>query len=74
MTNITLAIPDDLHEKMKKHSEIRWSEIARKSIAKKVEMLEMIDKLAQKSKLTKKDVDDISNKIKKELFEELNKR
>lgn len=74
MTNITLAIPNELHDKMKMHSEIRWSEVVRKSLAQKVEMLEVMDKIAKKSKLTKKDVEDISKKIKKATFEELNKR
>lgn len=74
MTNITLAIEDNLHERMKQHSEIRWSEVVRKSIAQKVEMLEAMDKIAQKSKLTKKDVDEISCKIKKGTFDELNAR
>lgn len=73
MTNLTLAIPDELHERMKLHSEIRWSEVVRKSIAQKVEMLEVMDKIAKKSKLTKKDVDEISHKINKEVFEELNR-
>jgi hypothetical protein len=72
MANITLALEDDLHERMKKHSEIRWSEVARRSIRQKVEMLNAIDKIASKSKLTKSDVDEISRKIKKESFEELN--
>lgn len=74
MTNLTLAIPEELHEKMRRHSEIRWSEVVRKSISQKVEMLEVMDKIAKKSKLTQKDVDDISRKIKSETFEELNER
>lgn len=74
MTNITLALEEDLHHKMKQHSEIRWSEVVRKSIRQKVEMLEAMDKIASKSKLTKKDVDEISRKIKREAFEELNQR
>lgn len=74
MTNITLAIPEDLHQKMKQHSEIRWSEVVRKSISKKVELLDVMNKIASKSKLTKKDVDDISKKIKTETFTDLNKR
>jgi len=74
MTNITLAVPDELHKKMKTHSEIRWSEVVRKSISKKVKMLEVMDKIAKKSKLTKKDVDEISHTINKEVFEELNNR
>ena len=74
MTNITLAIPDELHARMKRHSEIRWSEVVRKSISDKVEVLEVMDKIAKKSKLTKKDVDEISQKIKAETFEDLNKQ
>jgi len=74
MTNITLAIPNDLHKKMKLHSEIRWSEVVRKSISQKVELLDAMNKIANKSKLTRKDVADISKKIKAETFEDLNKK
>lgn len=74
MTNMTLAIEDNLHDRMKQHSEIRWSEVVRKSIQQKVEMLEAMDKIARKSKLTKEDVKEISRKIKMETFDELNKR
>lgn len=74
MTNMTLAIEDDLHDRMKQHSEIRWSEVVRKSIWQKVELLDAMDKIASKSKLTQKDVDEISRKIKMETFDELNKR
>jgi len=63
MPNVTLAIPQELHTKMKAHSEIRWSEIVRKSISDKIEDLDMMDKLTKKSKLTQKDVDNIANKI-----------
>ena len=74
MTNITLAIPKDLHERMKLHSEIRWSEVVRKSISRKVEILDAMNKIASKSKLTTKDVDEISKKIKAETFDELNRK
>ena len=59
---------------MKKHSEIRWSEVVRKSISSKVEMLEVMDKITKKSKLTEKDVDKLSRKIKREVFDDLNRR
>lgn len=72
MTNVTLAIPEDLHMKMKEHSEIRWSEVVRQSIAKKVELLEMMDKIAAKSKLTKEDINVIAKKVNKAAFEEFN--
>jgi len=65
MTNMTLSIPEELHRKMKKFSEIRWSEIARIAIERRVNDLEVMDKIASKSKLTKKDVEEISKKIKR---------
>jgi len=50
---------------MKKISEIRWSEIARRAIEERVNDLEEMNKIASKSKLTKKDVEEISKKIKR---------
>ena len=63
MTNLTLAIPEELHKKMKKHTEIRWSEVIRKVLSEKVDQLELIEKILGKSKLTKKDVDILSEKV-----------
>ena len=64
MGNMTLAIPDDVQIEMKHFSEVRWSEVARKAILQKIEALKMAEKLAEKSKLTQKDVDDFNKKIK----------
>ncbi|NJE29477.1 hypothetical protein E3E38_00200 [Thermococcus sp. 18S1] len=33
MPNITLSVPLDLYRRMKKHPEIKWSEVARRAIA-----------------------------------------
>ena len=74
MTNLTLSVPEELHEKMKKHSEIRWSEVVRKSISEKIEDLELMDKLTNKSRLTQADVDELAHKINKDVFGELNKK
>ncbi len=63
MANITLSIPDDLHSKIRKHAEIRWSEVMRRVLQKRIEDLELMDKITSKSKLTKKDVDEISREI-----------
>ena len=60
MPNMTLSIPEDLHKKMRKHSEIRWSEVARKSIAEKIEDLETINNIAGRSRLTQTDADEIA--------------
>ena len=64
MANMTLSIPNDVHDEMKSFSEVRWSEVARKAIVEKLEMLKIADKLASKSKLSKADVDEFSRKIK----------
>lgn len=74
MPNLTLAISEELHNKMKQHSDVRWSEVVRKSISERVEILDVVDKLAKKSKLTKKDVDEIAHKINRKVFDELDKR
>jgi len=65
MPNMTLAIPKELHKKMKQMNEVRWSEIARRAIEERINDLEVMNKIASKSKLTKKDVDEISKKIKR---------
>lgn len=48
MTNITLSIDDEVYKKMKKHSEIRWSEFVRKEIKSRVEQLEKLSKNSKK--------------------------
>lgn len=40
MVNMTMAVPEQVHKIMKKHSEIRWAEIARRAIEKKAMELE----------------------------------
>lgn len=64
MPNVTLSVSDELFKAMSRHKEIRWSEVARAAIASKVEKLEMMDKIASKSRLTMKDVEEINEKIK----------
>jgi hypothetical protein len=64
MANITLSVPDNIHKKMRHFSEVKWSEVARKAIIEKIEILALAEKLAQKSKLTKEDVEEFNKKIK----------
>ncbi len=64
MTNMTLAVPEDLHEIMKKHSEIKWSEIARQALWNHARKLELMDKMLSKSTLTEKDAERIGHSIK----------
>ncbi len=64
MGNVTLSIPNDIHQEMRHFSEVKWSEIARKAIVEKIETLKLGERLARKSKLTEKDVKEFSKKIK----------
>ena len=64
MTNMTLAIPEELYELMKKHNEIKWSEVARNAMWDKATKLEMMDKMLSRSKMTEKDAERIGHKIK----------
>lgn len=67
MVNITLAVPEDLHEIMQRHKEIKWSEVARQAITDKAMELEIVEKILSKSKLTEVDAEAIGNKIKREI-------
>ena len=67
MTNMTISIPPELCEKMKKHVEIKWSEVVRKSIADYINKMEIVDggvvtssKLAIMLKNSNLDVADIN--------------
>lgn len=64
MTNMTLAVPEDLNRIMQKHKEIKWSEVARQAIWEKARKLELMEKLLVKSELTEQDAEEIGRKIK----------
>lgn len=63
VANITLSVPNEIHKRMKHFSEVKWSEVARKAIIEKIEMMTLAEKLAQKSELTEQDVKEFSKKI-----------
>jgi len=44
MVNITVSIPEDLYNKMKKYSEVKWSEVVRKALIEYIGRLEVIER------------------------------
>jgi len=64
MANLTLSVPDDLYEEMKRHPEIRWSEVARQALARKLEDLRRLDTLLRESDLRDGDVQELGRKVK----------
>lgn len=67
MTNMTLAVPEDLKSIMDKHREVKWSEVARMAMWEHAKKLELMDRLVAKSRLTEKDALEIGRKIKQEV-------
>ena len=52
MTNMTLAIPEDLYKLIRKYNQIKWSEIARQAMWNEAKKLEILNKLLANSELT----------------------
>ncbi len=63
MTNMTMAVPEELHDLMKKHVEIRWSEIARQALWEKARKIELMDRILSKSRFTEQDALELGRKI-----------
>jgi len=65
MPNMTLAIPEDLKEKMDHFKEINWSEVARQAIREKTLLLERMNQMLSKSTLDDVLIEANAAKIKK---------
>ena len=77
MPNMTLSLPEQLHKKMKQHPELKWSDVARQAFEKRLKNLETLawmDKVLANSKLTEKDVDEISHKIKADIRKRIDEK
>jgi len=64
VVNVTFAVPNELHEIMRRHPEIKWSEIARKAIWEYAERLDLMERIVSKSQLSEKDVLELEKKVK----------
>jgi len=64
MANMTLSVPEDLHKKMRLHTELKWSDVARQAFEKKLKEIELAERLLSKSELTEEDAEMIGHKIK----------
>ncbi len=64
---MTLAVPTELHKIMKNHPEIKWSEVARQAMWEYARRLELLDSIADRSRMTESDADRIGKAIKERL-------
>jgi len=67
VVNVTFAVPEELHEIMRRHPEIKWSEIARKAMWEYAQKLELMERITSESRLSEKDVLELDKKVKAEV-------
>ena len=67
MPNITISVTDEIKEEMCRHSAIRWSNAVRAVIEAKLRDFADAERLAQKSSLTEKDVEQLSASVGKSM-------
>jgi hypothetical protein len=67
MPNMTLSLPEELHELIKKHKEVRWSEVARQAMWDYAQKLELLDGLTGRSELTEEDAMELDRLVKEAL-------
>ena len=67
VTSLTLAIPPELKKRMERHSEINWSEVARKSIIQKIEDLEFLEEFKSNSTMDEQLALELGRKVNKAL-------
>ena len=65
MVNITITVPENLKDELKKHKEVNWSAVARKAMEEHLRKLHIAESIGNKSKLTQKDIDELDKIVKK---------
>jgi hypothetical protein len=65
MVSMTLSIPKNLKKEMELYPEINWSAVAREAIKKKIHILQEMNNILSKSKLTEDDAIYFGKKINK---------
>ncbi len=63
MPNMTLSFPPETKKRMEQHPHVRWSNVVRTIIEQKLDDFEEAERLAKKSRLTQKDVDELTAKV-----------
>lgn len=72
MVNITLTVPENLKKELQKHQEVNWSAVMRRAMQEHLRKIHIANTIASKSKLTKKDVEEIDRLVKKGIADSYN--
>ena len=68
MASLTLAVPEELKQKMTSFRYINWSEVARAAILHKLQILDKMDKLLSNSTLAEEDIIKYGRAINKRIW------
>lgn len=73
MTTMTLAVPNELKQKMDSFPEMNWSEVARQAFMQKLEDMEFLRKFKEKSTFTKADTLRLGKEVSRAVSDKLRK-
>ncbi len=63
MERMTFTVPGDVKRRAQAVSEVNWSAVVSKAIQDRLDLFDRLEKFAHASKLTQKDVDELSASI-----------
>lgn len=72
--NLTLSVQGELGKKMEQHPDVKWSQVARMAIEAKIREIEFERQILAKSRLSEKDVGEISAKINRVVLAEMKRK
>lgn len=67
MAEIKVRIPEELKQEMGEFPEVEWQAVARKLLEEELERMREMKAIVSKSKLTEKDVEELSAKVDEQL-------
>lgn len=70
MANVTISMPEDLREEMRRHDEVNWSAVMRNAVQTHIRKLSLADAIAEKSELTEEDIEELDELVKQGIAEE----
>jgi hypothetical protein len=62
---MTFSVPEDIHREMRRHKDIRWSEVARRALTRELDRLHIYDRLLTGSRLTEADAVELGRTIRR---------
>lgn len=69
MSNLTFAVSADVRREMRRHANIKWSEVVRRAIEAELARLHLLDRLLESSQLTPEDAVKMGREIRRKASE-----